>query len=317
MSDVDVSAFVVDEEGEGSRLDAFVARRAGLSVREAARLCAEGRVLVDGRRAEKGRTLDVGARVEVQRAATGWLVPQRAPSLAVVYEDDDVVVIDKPASIATHPLARGEGGTAADAVAARFPEVASASAHPREGGACHRLDTGTSGLIAFARSREAWEELRRAFLEGRVGRSYLAVVEGRLAGDFVIDTPIAHHPGDKRRMVVVTEEGERIRGSPRPARSVVRLVTASERASLVVVEAHGGRRHQVRVHLASAGHPLVGDVLYGGSALESGRHLLHAALLALPGRAALVAAPPPDFLRAAEERGVPAPAVDQAVRRLG
>src|SRR5207248_854247 len=129
----------------------------------------------------------------------------------------------------------------------------------------------------------AWTELRAAFAEDRVEKRYLAVVEGALAESLVLEDAIAHDPRDARRMIVDA--------SGRSARTEVAPLAASARATLVDVRAHGGRRHQIRVHLAAAGHPLVGDVLYGATpAPDAPWHLLHATALGLPGRA-LVTAP--------------------------
>lgn len=311
-----VRSVVVEERDEGSRADVVVASACGVSVREARALFADGGVTRVGRRVAKGDRLRPGDVLEVVEPGA-WLVPKADERLVVVYEDADVVVVDKPAGVPSHPLARGEGGTVVDALCARFPECALASDDEREGGLVHRLDTDTSGLLAAARSREVWQELRQAFTEGRVGRAYLALVEGRLAGDLVVDALVAHDPSDPRRMVTVGDDDARSRGEPKTARSRVSAVASGSDASLVVVRATGGRRHQVRVHLASAGHPLVGDALYGGGPTTARQgHLLHAVSLELPGRPALRVPPPADFLAAVTERGLDSGDVERAMGKL-
>lgn len=307
---------VVDQGADGSRADVVVASALGLSVREARALFADGGVTRVGRRVAKGDRLRPGDVLDVVEPGP-WLVPKAAEWLVVVHEDAGVVVVDKPAGVPSHPLARGEGSTVVDALAARFPECALASDDEREGGLVHRLDTHTSGLLGAARSREVWQELRQAFTEGRVGRAYLALVEGRLSGDLVIDALVAHDPSDPRRMVTVGDDDARFRGEPKTARSRVTPVASASDASLVVVRATGGRRHQVRVHLASAGHPLVGDALYGGGPTSARPgHLLHAASLELPGRPALRVLPPADFMAAVTERGIHSSNVERAMRDL-
>ncbi len=291
-----------------ARVDAAVAIAADVSRNEARRLIDSGHARVNGRRAKKGDRVAPGDVVDV--VVLAW-TQDHAALAAVVYVDERIVVIDKPAGMPSHPLQRGEGGTALDVVAARFPEVATGT---REGLLVHRLDTGTSGLLAFARTPAERSRLRRAFQRGAAGKAYLALVEGRVVDELVVQGAIVHDATDPRRMIVAG--AGRGRGAPREARTRAVAVTASDTASLVVVAADRGRRHQVRVHLAAAGHPLVGDVLYGAAPADDVPfHALHAAALALPGHAVVVVAPPAPFMAAAAARGLrgtPATLVDRA-----
>lgn len=306
---------VVQASLDGERADVIVAAALGMTVRDARTLFESGHVRAAERRVPKGERLGCGVVLHV-RPPLPWLVAIAPDGLELISHDEDLVVVSKPAGLPSHPLRRGEGGTAADGVAAWFPECATASLDPREAGLVHRLDTFTSGLLAAARSRNQWTLLRAAFATEHVRRSYLALVEGSVSDMMIVDAPIAHDPRDARRMSVI-EKGSTGRGAPRAATTTVIPVVSTPNGSLVLVRIQGGRRHQVRVHLAHLGSPLVGDVLYGGRpcAARAG-HLLHAVALSLPARKPLVAAPPLDFGTALRERGLPLEGITEALRRL-
>ena len=287
----------VPEALAGARADRTVALLLDVPVNAARRLIAAGRVRVRGRRVQKGDAVEAGDDVEIAGAGA-WLVP--GPDVVPrLFVDEHVIVVDKPAGMPCHPLVPGEGGTVVDALIAIFPEIARASEDPREAGLVHRLDTGTSGCLALARDPATWRALRAAFADDLVDKRYLALVHGAPARATVLDA-VAHDPADPRRM--------RIDPGGRPARTEIVPLSATPDFALVDVRAHGGRRHQVRVHLASRGHPLVGDVLYGAPAADDAPwHLLHASALALPGGARALARPPPAFAAAAGARGLGVP----------
>jgi 23S rRNA pseudouridine1911/1915/1917 synthase len=211
-------------------------------------------------------------------------------------------VVAKPAGPATHPLRDGETGTLANAVAARYPECAAASASPREGGAAHRLDGGTSGLVVFARDRAAWDALRAAFHDGRVAKQYLALVIGEVSRPGEIDAPIAHSGG---RAVVHGDMDAATRHDALPASTSFVPEARYRGYTLLRVTAATGRMHQVRVHLAHLGTPVVGDTLYGFATADAppvDGFFLHAAVLELPhpdGGKARYEAPLPADRRAA------------------
>lgn len=281
----------------GARLDRVVGELFEVPMAAARRLIAARRVLVDERHGRKGDTVRACQAVRVEWSGR-WLVPAPDPRLRVLFTDVDVIVVDKLAGVPCHPLVPGEGGTVVDAVAASFPEIERASPQaPREAGLVHRLDTGTSGCLVLARHERAWRELRAAFSANTVNKRYLALVHGRVDGAHVAEAAIAHDPGDQRRM--------RVDPAGRPARSEIRAVVSGEDASLVEIVMHGGRRHQLRVHLASLGHPIVGDQLYGAPPAADARWpLLHARALELPGRARIEAPSPAALLTAATARGL-------------
>jgi 23S rRNA pseudouridine1911/1915/1917 synthase len=243
--------------------------------------------------------------------------------IRVVAVDDELIVVDKPPGLHCHPLEDDDGDTLLDRVVALHPEVRGPLFPSRDGSLLHRLDVGTSGLVAFARTRAAFERWRARFshdLDGAtdvppIEKIYLALVDGDVRDALVLEQPIAHHEKSKARMVVVHAR-TRHRGHPRAARTVVVPIARSETTTLVAVSLHGGRRHQIRVHLADAGHPLTGDTLYKGAPRDDGDGLLlHAALLALDDARVHFCAPPASFLAALAARGLALPAELRAVLR--
>ncbi|MEZ4441222.1 MAG: RluA family pseudouridine synthase [Polyangiaceae bacterium] len=261
----------------GQRLDRVVMQAIdGLGRGGARRLFAEGRVFhEDGavkRPARKGDLAREGMVLAIEAAATLDATPDAEVMLAIVYEDDAFVVIDKPAGMASAPLRPGERGTAASGLVHRYPEMAEIGFSRREPGLCHRLDEDTSGLLVAARTRVAFEAFTVALSRGEVDKRYLAVVAAGVldeAGEMV--SGLAPDPGDRRRVVVSEEPPER--------RSSYRVVRRG-RHDLVEVAASPAYRHQVRVHLAARGAPIVGDTLYGGLEVEGlARHALHASVV--------------------------------------
>ena len=244
----------------GARLDRWLAERVPeLSRARLQALIDAGHVRVDGGIQKASRRLSGGEEVSlvIPPAPAETLAPE-AISLSVVYEDDDVLVIDKPAGMVVHPGAGHPTGTLAAAVLAHAPGTAGVGG-PRRPGVVHRLDKDTSGLLVMAKSPRAYESLTAQLAARTVTRRYRAVVHGRLkAGEGIVDAPIGRHPRDRIRMAVV----------PRGKRSVTRY-RVLERFSHFTdldVKLETGRTHQIRVHMASLGHPVAGDDVYGGRA---------------------------------------------------
>lgn len=266
------SSLEVPPDAAGRRVDLFVSEAMGLSRAKVKRLFEEGAVRVEGRPARKGDLLKAGQQVEVAGGALDAgpaLVPEPDAPLSVLHEDASLVFCDKPSGRPSHPLQPGETGTVANALVARYPECAAAGDDPREGGLCHRLDTGTSGVLLAARTRPAWEAMRAAFSGDGADKRYWAVVTGPIADEGEIDLPLRHH---KDRVEPAVDGA-----SARPARSDFRVLARSGDAALVEVRIHTGVLHQVRAHLAAIGAPVLGDAAYGGRPLPSlGRLFLHA-----------------------------------------
>ncbi|MBI4570402.1 MAG: RluA family pseudouridine synthase [Chloroflexi bacterium] len=254
-----MTGLVADRAGE--RLDVFVTRRLPeLTRSRVRRLIDGGLVTIDGRRpAKAGAPLEPGQRVHVTLPPPAPLAsaPEAIP-LRVVYEDADLLVVDKPAGLAVHPAPGHPSHTLVNAVLARCPELSRAGGEGRPG-IVHRLDKDTSGLIIVAKNDAAHLALARQLKERQVEKTYLALVEGRLSpAEGVIDAPLGRHPRHRKKMAVVA--------GGRAARTRYRVLREIDGRSLVEVRPETGRTHPVRVHFASIGHPVAGDALYGRAA---------------------------------------------------
>jgi 23S rRNA pseudouridine1911/1915/1917 synthase len=282
-----------------------VGARLAVSHAAARRLIADGRVRVDGRQRAKGELVHTGEIVTVLRPPEGPAVmpapAEQAARLVVLYVDEALVAIDKPGGIPSHPLRAGEQGTAANLLCARYPECAAASLDPREGGLVHRLDTATSGVLVAARTRDAWQALRKSFAADQSVKRYLAEVWG-LPEDGTLTAAIGRRG---RRGTTVRVDGGR---NPQAAETSWSVVARAADTTLIVATLHAGRAHQVRAHLSAAGFPIVGDDRYGrspdGTVKESPGLRLHAAAIAFPhpisGDRMLIEAPPPAWAKRAK-----------------
>ncbi len=290
------------------RLDRYLVRTGlAASRRNARELLANGLVRVNGRILTKGETVAAGDQVHVEQAHDGpALKPNPAIPLTVLFEDSTTLVVDKPGLLPCHPIRRDECATLMNAVAARFPETAAAGDKPLEGGLVHRLDNGTSGALIIARNPASFAFLRGAIRGGRIERHYLALLSGHPGAKLELAAPIAHHPKNPRKMIVVGEQAPAAgRAAARPAFTIAEPVRRIGACTLVRVTPKSGMRHQIRVHLADAGFPLMGDELYGGpplNGLPPGRFFLHLSamrFLSPSGVEVAVEAPIPSDLTAA------------------
>jgi len=294
---VEVRCGVVTDAQRGQRLDrVLVEMSREFSRSHLQSLVERGHVRVDGQRADSAaRKVHAGQRIELELVPTAQSLAFRAEpiELAIVFEDDQLLVIDKPAGLVVHPAAGNWSGTVLNALLARH---AAAATLPRAG-IVHRLDKDTSGLMAVGKTLEAVTALTRAIAAREVQRVYLAIAHGALpVPQLTIEAPIARDPVSRVRMAVVT--------GGKPARTDVECLGVVDGLSALRCTLHSGRTHQIRVHLAARGHPLVGDAVYGGApALGLTRQALHAVRLALrhPTRARDLefdAPPPHDFAAA-------------------
>ncbi len=250
---------------DGTRVDAALAKMLGFSRTFAADVAEAGGVSMDGRVLSKSDKLHAGAWLDVSWAPKEEprVVPVEVPDLGIVYDDDDIVVIDKPAGVAAHPSVGWEGPTVLGALAAGGFRIATTGAAERQG-IVHRLDVGTSGLMVVAKSERAYTALKRAFKEREVEKIYHAVVQGHpdpLAG--TIDAPIGRHPTHSWKFAVTPEGKDSV--------THYETLEAFPGASLLEIHLETGRTHQIRVHMAAHRHPCVGDPLYGGDPTLSAR----------------------------------------------
>lgn len=275
----------VGEDDAGQRLDVLLARRLpDLSRGRVKALIEAGAVRVSGRRAKKGYVVTAGDVVLVQGLpgpTDFYAAPDAGLPCEILLENDDYVVVDKPAGVPSLPLKEGELGTLAGALVARYPEMRDVGYSKREPGILHRLDTHTSGVMLAARNQQTFDALRKQLRAGTIEKRYLARCRGVVPAPIVIETAIASDPRDRRKVRACVDPREIARLRAQPARTEVLRSTLAEHGSLIEVRANTARRHQIRVHLASIGHPLLGDTLYGGPPLEKQeRHLLHAVSIA-------------------------------------
>jgi 23S rRNA pseudouridine1911/1915/1917 synthase len=258
--DAEARTLLVPDGLDGERVDAAIARLFGLSRTKAAQLAGAGEVTLNSRTAGKSDRVAVGDLLEVAlpRAAaspTLQVVAEPVPGMTIVYDDDDIVVVDKPVGVAAHPSVGWTGPTVLGGLAAAGYRISTSGASERQG-VVSRLDVGTSGLMVVCKSEHAYSVLKRAFKQRRVDKTYHALVQGLpdpLVG--TIDAPIGRHPGYDYKFAVM-ESGKH-------AVTHYEVVEAFRHASLLEIHLETGRTHQIRVHFAALHHPCCGDLTYG------------------------------------------------------
>lgn len=250
---------------DGVRVDAALAKMLGFSRTFAAEIADADGVALDGRVVGRSDRLRAGGWLSVEWTPKREpeIVPVAVPDLGIAYDDDDIVVVDKPSGVAAHPSLGWEGPTVLGALAAAGFRIATTGAAERQG-VVHRLDVGTSGLMVVAKTENAYTALKRAFKEREVEKVYHTVVQGHpdpLAG--TIDAPIGRHPSHSWKFAVRPEGKDSI--------THYETLEAFRGASLLEVHLETGRTHQIRVHMAAHRHPCVGDPLYGADPTLSAR----------------------------------------------
>lgn len=308
LAEIEIRLCLVPPDMHGWRIDRALARLIPEFSRSyLQQLMADGAVQLRGVAVQKqAARIAAGEQVQVELRPTQQamaFVPQ-AMALDVVYEDADLLVINKPAGLVVHPAAGNWSGTLLNGLLAHH---AGAASLPRAG-IVHRLDKDTSGLMLVGKSRQAVEALVRAIAAREVNRQYLALGHGRWVGaqERGVDQPIGRDNRNRLRMAVVLQDGT----SGKPAQTTFTLLEGSDQACLVACKLHTGRTHQIRVHMAWLGHPLMGDTLYGGRVLWGmGRQALHATRLRLQHPTGgqpldFQSTPPADFTDALAQSGL-------------
>ena len=248
------------------------------------KLIEEGRVLVDGRPAKANLRLKIGASVDIDIPEAKDPIPAAEDiDVPIVYEDPDLVVVNKPPGMVVHPAAGHDSGTLVNALLHHVDDLSGIGGEKRPG-IVHRLDRGTSGLMVVAKNDAAHQELARQFHDREVSKEYLALVWGVVVAGRRIEEPIGRDPNNRLKMT------NRARRSREAVTRIVRVFQVNPALTLAQIAIHTGRTHQIRVHLSSIGHPIVGDALYGGvrrrlpadirAVSKLDRPFLHAAKLA-------------------------------------
>jgi 23S rRNA pseudouridine1911/1915/1917 synthase len=290
----------VPEGLEGERLDAALARMFGFSRSGAADLIAAGDVLVDGKAAAKSDRVLAGAELSVTLPpppGTPEVEALPVPGMGILYEDDDIVVVDKPVGVAAHPSPGWTGPTVIGGLMASGHRVATSGAAERQG-IVHRLDANTTGAMVVAKSEPAYSALKQAFRDRTVSKTYHALIQGHpdpLRG--TVDAPIGRHPSGDGRFAVVADG--------RPSVTHYDTLEAFRAASLLSIGLETGRTHQIRVHMSALRHPCCGDLMYGADPVLAARlgltrQWLHAVRLSFEhpatGREVAFESPYPDDL---------------------
>jgi 23S rRNA pseudouridine1911/1915/1917 synthase len=267
---------------DGERLDSAIARMFGVSRTGAAELIGDGKVLIDGKLGIKSDRVLAGAELSVTLPPPpGSRAPvpsEPVAGMGIVYEDDDIIVVDKPRGVAAHPTPGWTGPTVIGGLLATGHRVATSGAAERQG-IVHRLDANTTGLMVVAKSESAYSALKQAFRDRTVSKTYHALIQGHpdpLSG--TIDAPIGRHPSSSDGRFAVVTDG-------RPSVTHYDTLEAFRAASLLSIGLETGRTHQIRVHMSALHHPCVGDLLYGADPtlaahLGLTRQWLHAVRLA-------------------------------------
>ena len=287
----------------GERLDAFLARGSGMTRSAAQRLIEQGRVSLNGKPGRKNDRLNPGDRVEYTvPEAKPVDIPARDIPLDIVYEDEDVMVINKPKGLVVHPAAGHQEDTLVNGLLyAKGGSLSGINGELRPG-IVHRIDKDTSGLLAVAKNDLAHTMLASQLKDHTMARTYDAIVRGSFREDTgTVDAPIGRHPTDRKKMCVTARNSK-------PAVTHYEVVERFRGYTHIRCHLETGRTHQIRVHMAYIGHPLLGDTVYGHKSKELGQdsQCLHASALCFrhprDGRPVMVFAPLPDYFREVLEK---------------
>lgn len=275
--------------GENTRLDQYlVTLFPHISRSYLQQMITQGSVLVNQKKSKKGHILTEGDLIEIQSFVEPndrTIDPNPAVGFTLKEEFEHYIVIDKPPFVATHPNQFDDHQSLANGLVSRFPQMIGVGEDPLRPGIVHRLDSNTSGVMLAAKTQEGFAKLRELFNQRKIKKTYQALVVGQIIKEGSIETDVAHHPKNPRRMIALTHPNQEFRSRRRNATTLYEPMKQFGGYTLVSVRTLTGRMHQVRVHLASIGHPLVGDTLYQSpkeknlDKLGLTRHFLHAVRL--------------------------------------
>lgn len=260
-------ALTIDETRTGQRLDSAIASFGEFSRSAAARLIEQELVTVNGKTAEKRQIVRNGDRIVI-------LIPAPEPTeakaqeipLEIVFEDDDLLVVNKPSGMVVHPAPGNEEGTLVNALLHHCGDSLSGVGGVKRPGIVHRIDKDTSGLLVVAKNDETHKILSAGLKEHAINRIYTAIAVGNFKEDEgVVDAPIGRHPTDRKKMAIIKDPTKRARNAVTHWKVLARGSSGGQSFTLLRCELETGRTHQIRVHLASLGHPILGDPVYGGS----------------------------------------------------
>jgi 23S rRNA pseudouridine1911/1915/1917 synthase len=273
----DSSSWIVPEDTEEERLDRYLARTLQQSRNQIQRWIAGGLVTVDGVSSSASTTVRAGQALTCTPPSllTQEVLVPEPEALVILHQDADLLVIDKPAGLVVHPGAGRSSGTLAHRLIFHFPELA-AIGHPRRPGIVHRLDRDTSGVMVIARSEVAYQRLSRDFAQRNMLKLYLGVAAGQTPQRMQLTGAIGRHRIDRKRMTV------RVDGRSAKTEALRLALARDAVASLLELRLHTGRTHQIRVHLKGAGHPLIGDPIYGDERWRSVRGPARTVLASFP-----------------------------------
>jgi len=249
------------------RLDTFLCEKLGISRRKSTFIIKNGFVRINNRIPKKGDILKIGDRISVFDFVTEELVPDFEIEFPTIFENDDLLAIEKPAGVPVEPVKLGERGTVANFLKARYPQTSEFGLTKRSCGILNRLDTMASGIILAAKNKKTFSYMRTLFQERKILKEFEVLVSGRIKEGGKIDLPLAHHPKNKRKMVVVSERTI-YRGKPYPAITIYKPEKHCSDHTHLSVVIKTGVTHQIRVHMSYINHPVLGDILYGGPPAE-------------------------------------------------
>ena len=258
--------YTPNENEVGMRLDSYLASVTGESRNAVVRAIDEGRVKITGKIPDKKLAVSVGLEIEyIEKEAEEYEAKPENIPLDIIYEDSDIIVINKPKGLVVHPAPGNESGTLVNALLYHCKDSLSGIGGVIRPGIVHRIDKDTSGLLVVAKNDESHLSLSEQLKVHDVSRIYHAIVIGNIKDDNgTIDRPIGRHPADRKKMAVVTDPTRQAREAITHYEVVERFQLPTGRFTYVKCKLETGRTHQIRVHMASIGHPLVGDLTYGG-----------------------------------------------------